>query len=216
MGLDKERKTGLSLQFFKNTWFVIGVFAVISVMLITAIVMVIGKNGNNADDASATVAEIDTKIKMGNRIVTIPALYNYKLEEDGSISLTDEPGNWVANILYRSDIMYEDFEANLDATVDAYKNNPGVADVSDSGIVEVGEREYFYIDVVGTEGSLTGSYVYTGMGNNVLEIVIETSEAEFRHDLLDKLAPIINGITDIIDIENNFADTIKNKVRVNI
>lgn len=216
MEVEKERKTGLSLKFFKNIWVVIGVFLAILVVTTAGILIALNKNGNDSGSALAAGADTIFEIKMGDDIISIPGTYKYKIEEDGSISLTDDASKWVANMVIRKDILYENFESRFDAIVESYKTNPGVAVVAGSGFLAVGEKEYFYIDVVGKEGSLTGSYIYTGIDDNILEIIIEDTEAEFRHDLLEKLALIIEGIRKNIRIEDSFADTVKSRVRVDI
>ena len=213
MEKQRRRKNGLSLQFFKNLWVMIGISAAVLVIIIVTIVVAVARN-NNGRSALAVGADTVFELKLGNNMVSIPGTYKYKLEKDGSVSLTDDPGNWFANLLYRGDVLYEDFVNSIDTLPELFENNPNVASVANSGVLEIGEKVYFFVDVVGMEGSLTGSYIYTGLGDNVLEITIEDTDAEFKSSLLEKISPIIEGIREIVDIEDSFADIAGNKVKL--
>lgn len=210
----KRSRTGLSLKIFKNLGVTIGVLVVAATILVLTIVAVI-INKNQEDGAIAMGSGVT--VRIGNTMMFIPESYKYKLEQDDSITVTDDPQVWSANISYKGDIMYGNFENNFDKVVDAYKSNPKIEMLWDSGIITIDDRNYFYIDVVGKEGSLSGSYLYTIMDNdNVFEIIFENPNVDFNHELFNKLTTIVNGMQPIRGIENSFADPARNRVRIDL
>ena len=210
----KRSRTGLSLKIFKNLGVTIGVLVVAATILVLTIVAVI-INKNQEDGAIAMGSGVT--VRIGNTMMFIPESYKYKLEQDNSITVTDDPQVWSANISYKGDIMYGNFENNFDKVVDAYKSNPKIEMLWDSGIITIDDGNYFYIDVVGKEGSLSGSYLYTIMDNdNVFEIIFENPNVDFNHELFNKLATIVNGMQPIRGIENSFADPTRNRVRIDL
>lgn len=210
----KRSRTGLSLKIFKNLGVTIGVLVVAATMLVLTIVAVI-INKNQEDGAIAMGSGVT--VRIGNTMMFIPESYKYKLEQDDSITVTDDPQVWFANISYKGDIVYGNFENNFDKVVDAYKSNPKIEMLWDSGIITIDDRNYFYIDVVGKEGSLSGSYLYTIMDNdNVFEIIFENPNVDFNHELFNKLTTIVNGMQPIRGIENSFADPTRNRVRIDL
>ena len=210
----KRSRTGLSLKIFKNLGVTIGVLVVAATILVLTIVAVI-INKNQEDGAIAMGSGVT--VRIGNTMMFIPESYKYKLEQDNSITVTDDPQVWSANISYKGDIMYGNFENNFDKVVDAYKSNPKIEMLWDSGIITIDDRNYFYIDVVGKEGSLSGSYLYTIMDNdNVFEIIFENPNVDFNHELFNKLTTIVNGMQPIRGIENSFADPTRNRVRLDL
>ncbi|MDO5480666.1 MAG: hypothetical protein Q4F58_03305 [Candidatus Saccharibacteria bacterium] len=210
----KRSRTGLSLKIFKNLGVTIGVLVVAATILVLTIVAVI-INKNQEDGAIAMGSGVT--VRIGNTMMFIPESYKYKLEQDDSITVTDDPQIWSANISYKGDIMYGNFENNFDKVVDAYKSNPKIEMLWDSGIITIDDRNYFYIDVVGKEGSLSGSYLYTIMDNdNVFEIIFENPNVDFNHELFNKLTTIVNGMQPIRGIENSFADPTRNRVRIDL
>lgn len=210
----KRSRTGLSLKIFKNLGVTIGVLVVAATMLVLTIVAVI-INKNQEDGAIAMGSGVT--VRIGNTMMFIPESYKYKLEQDDSITVTDDPQVWSANISYKGDIVYGNFENNFDKVVDAYKSNPKIEMLWDSGIITIDDRNYFYIDVVGKEGSLSGSYLYTIMDNdNVFEIIFENPNVDFNHELFNKLTTIVNGMQPIRGIENSFADPTRNRVRIDL
>lgn len=209
-----RRRTGLSLKFFKDFWALISVLVVTSILLVWAIVtIVVNRNQENGANAMGS----GVTIRIGNTKMFIPESYKYKLEQDDSVTVTDDPQIWSANIAYKGNIVYGDFENNFDKVVSAYESNPNIEMLWDSGMITIDDRNYFYIDVVGKEGSLSGSYLYTIMDNdNIFEIIFETPEVKFDHDLFNRLSTIINGTEPIRGIENNFSDPVRNRVRIDV
>ena len=203
----------------KKTWIIVGVcLAVIVVIAIIMIVTMAGgkKGGSSSNNTPNTTIVSETKLTLGDYIISVPESYSYAIEADGSVELTADPEAWLANLYYIGDVGYDALVDNFSNVASSYVTTPGVSKVQDAGNATVGGREYLYVDVTSTEGNASGIYAYTKMGDNVLEIILQTSDGEFNHDLLEELNTIIDGAEKSTGIEDSFEKTATNKIRVDL
>lgn len=213
----KGLKIGGGAKVSKKTWIIVGVcVAVIAVIAIVMVVMMSGGNkGNSGNDAPNTAVVSTTDFEIGDYIISIPEGYSYQIEDDGSVTLTNDAESWIANLYYDDEIKYETLESNFTTVATSYQSVPGVTKVQDAGTAKIGGRDYLYVDVIG-DSIPTGTYAYTKIGDYIFGINLETANKEFNHDLLEELTPIIDGAEKATGIEDSFKKGAFKLVRVDL
>ena len=203
----------------KKTWIIIGICAVLLIAVVIVMVVAMSggnKGGNSGNNKPNTTIVTETKVQLADYVFSVPDGYSYEMEGDGSVSLTSDVENWIANIYYIGNVAYATLADSFNNVASSYVTTPGVSKVQDAGTISVGGRDYLFIDVIGAEGNATGTYAYTKLGDNVLEVILETSDGEFNHDLLENLNPIIDGAEKTAAIEGLFDGAGAAKIRVNL
>ena len=193
---------------------IIDVIAAVVILAIIAIsaILINGGFGGGSDANNTMVSE--SKVRVGEYLITVPQGYSYQVEQDGSVSMTNNPETWLANMYYINHATYDMIKENLGDVADYYLSMPGVSEVKDTGILTAGGREYLYMDIQALPGAVTGTYAYTRLGDRVLQVIVEKSDDSFDHNLFADLNTIIDRAEKVSLIENGFDNSGKEKVRV--
>ena len=218
----KEPKKGFSLSMggkvSKKTWILIGVCVAVLLIVVIVVAMMMsgGNKSGNSNNVPNTTVISETKVELGDYIITVPDGYSYEPQIDGSVDLTNDPENWIANFKYVDTVTYKQLADDFTTVATSYTQLAEVSQVKDAGTAEIGGRDYLYVDVVGTDAGVTGTYAYTKIGDNVLEIILETANKEFNHDLLEDLTPIVDGAEKNVGIENSFMNSNRTIIRLDL
>ena len=186
--------------------------AVVILAIIIISVILINGGGIFGGDANNTMVS-ESKVRVGEYLLTIPQGYDYEVEEDGSVTLTNNAETWLANMYYINNATYDMIKEGLSDVADYYLTMPGVSEIKDTGILTAGGREYLYMDIESLPGAATGTYAYTRLGDRVLQVILEKSDNSFDHGLFADLNTIVDRAEKVTGIENDFNNG-RERVRV--
>lgn len=143
---------------------------------------------SNSDDPSVSTSSYPTSnvANLGTYSFSIPDGYQYESGVSNgyeTLTISDDPSNWVAIIAYEGDITFAQVSSQIDEV--------GKRNCQDYGNTRVGNTEFYWCDVI-TQGQYMTRW-WSRAGSYVFETITAVNRNAYDHSLMDKVEPILSS-----------------------